>query len=76
MKMLRLVYSMAIYLIVALVYALAITWVYDGQVLNSFDKIGILFAGLFILPPVILLLEIGEIRDNIIDALLDEGDDE
>jgi len=73
--MLRLVYSMAIYLIAALFYAVAVMWVYDDQVLNSSDKIDILLAGLFISAPVILLLEVSDLRDHIIDGLLDEGDD-
>ena len=75
MKMLRLVYSLAIYLIVTLAYAVAAMWVYDGSTLLRHDKIDILLAGLAIFVPVALLLEVGDLRGNIIEALL-YGDDE
>jgi len=75
-KMLRLVYSLGIYLILALAYAVAAMWVNDGYVLDPSEKGLVLFIGLLVSLPVALVLEGADVRKEILDALLDKGDDE
>ena len=76
MRTLRLALSVGIYLIVALVYAVAAMWVNDGYVLEPSDKGLVLFMGLLVSIPVMLILEVGDVRNEILEALLYEGDDE
>ena len=83
MRTLRLALSAGIYLTLILVYILAVLWVWEGYNLLPVGKVGVLFMGALIAVPAVLMLEIPKdggdeqgFRDDLLDALLDEGTDD
>ena len=81
MRTLRLALSVGIYLTLILLYVLGVMWIWEGYNLLPLGKAGVLFVGALFALPAILLLELGDgddqgSREDLLDALLDEGDDE
>ena len=81
MRTLRLALSGGIYLTLILVYILVVMWVWEGYNLLPAGKMGVLFVGALFALKGILVLEGADgdgqrFRDDLLDALLDEGTDD